>query len=496
MRRFVFREPGAERVRIFRAGGLVVPRGMLAVAKASFAERAANRRARERIVAPFERELADVLVSFRKGIDIGQAEAAVVSGDVRILFNAAAPNQLEAQLAATMGPHLEEALESGAQIGLRFATPALEGVSPGMATEAAVAYIERQGVTAVLGITQNTQAGIREVLTLGLRDRLAPVEVAQRIGNLAGLTPRQVIAVENFRAHAIRRLAPIPEALTPQVQRVIDQQVNRYRDRQLLLRGRSIAETETQNAIAQGERAFWDRGIADGAVDAETVFKTWRTVFDDRVCPICFPLHGQTIPFNELFLTSEGGVTGPTVHPRCRCYLEFSEGREPSGQRDRGEAAVTDQENRRYLDRATMEDDLHRAGEQRSRAERRLATLPPGSRAATRAQTAVRGFSSTEDTLRRRLLELEETGFVRDVAGFQRPPVGSRVRNLRARKIPKGEIGEVLGYSPNLYGDAYDRVQIRRPDGTIATISEHSVELVEGPVRVGPTTGGREPRGR
>ena len=342
MRAFSFRAPGAGRERSFRHGGLEVPRGMLAIAKVSLPERAVNTRARRRAAAALERDLADVLSSFQESITIEGAEAAVLSGQARLVFSSGAPSVLEAQLTATLGEHLERAAQSGANIGLRFAPSSLTGISPGLATEAAVAFIERQGASAVVGITTSTQAGIQELIARGLRDQIAPVEVAQRIGKLAGLTPRQVTAVENFRAATFKRLVPVPEALTPSVQRVIDQEVDRYRKRQLLLRGRGIAETETQTAIRAGEEAFYDQGIREGAIEAENVIRTWRTVGDDRVCPICFPLHGQSVPFNQEFQTSAGPMRGPPAHNRCRCYIQYAETATPGGRprRARGPAPV------------------------------------------------------------------------------------------------------------------------------------------------------------
>jgi len=376
---------------------------MLAIAKASRPERVANATARARASRALERELADILVSFREAITIEQAEAAVFAGNARVIVNAAAPNILEAQLVAAMGESLEEALEAGARIGMRFAPPTLAGVSPGLATEAAVAFVERQGASAVLGITQGTQAGIQEVLTLALQDQIAPVRAAQWIGDLAGLTPRQVRAVDNFRKATTARLVPVEEALTPQVQRVIDLEVDRYRDRQLLLRGRTIAETETQAAITRGEQAFWDQAVSEGAVDAEDVFKTWRTVLDSHVCRICEPIHGQTVPYGETFITAAGTKIGPPAHPRCRCYIEYAEGDEPSTRPDQGAAAVRAAENRRLLNPDTLQDDLARARSGRMRTSQRLSRVRPGSRTAHHLEASLATSTATVQSLQGRL---------------------------------------------------------------------------------------------
>ncbi len=432
---FAFRAPGAGRERTFRHRGLVVPRGMLAIAKASRPERALNRTARMRAAAALEADLSEVLSSFQRTITIRGAEAGVVAGSAGLVFNAGAASSLEAQLIAVMGDHLEGALQTGAEIGLRHAPPALGNISPSFATEQALSWAERQGARRVVSITTQTQSGIQEMIARGLRDELAPVDVARRIGRQAGLLPRQVNAIENFRLATLKRLAPVPEALTPAVQRVVDQEVARYTERQLLLRGRTIAETEMQEAIMRGEQAFWDEAVASGAVDPDHVFKQWRTVFDDRVCQICFPLHGEVVPFKESFITLSGERMGPPAHPRCRCYLVYFEQSEAGARtrreaspgvavpplpgmrrarRDRGIAAVQAQDNRRFLDPQALEEDFRLARARRERAQLRLGALNERSKAAARVRAEVEALATTERSIQARLRELA------DVAATQR----------------------------------------------------------------------------
>ena len=45
----------------------------------------------------------------------------------------------------------------------------------------------------------------------------------------------------------------------------------------------------------------------------------WKTSRDDRVCPICFPLHNKKGTVDGGF---EGGYAGPPAHIMCRCYIE------------------------------------------------------------------------------------------------------------------------------------------------------------------------------
>lgn len=78
-------------------------------------------------------------------------------------------------------------------------------------------------------------------------------------------------------------------------------------------RASGLAITETTAAQSSGaEKA----SVTSGTKDEED---TWFTREDDRVCPICAPLHGaprsvwqQTFPL------------GPPAHPNCRCWIHYS----------------------------------------------------------------------------------------------------------------------------------------------------------------------------
>jgi len=79
-------------------------------------------------------------------------------------------------------------------------------------------------------------------------------------------------------------------------------------------RAENISITETTSAITIGERSVVDEMRRLG-VDVDAV---WITKRDERVCPVCGPLHNQ--PSSQWV---EDFVFGPPAHPRCRCYLMY-----------------------------------------------------------------------------------------------------------------------------------------------------------------------------
>lgn len=73
----------------------------------------------------------------------------------------------------------------------------------------------------------------------------------------------------------------------------------------------AIAISETTTGLSNGARVYQALLAAMGIIS----LRTWITQRDERVCPICGPLHekkvsvwGDQFPF------------GPPAHPRCRCY--------------------------------------------------------------------------------------------------------------------------------------------------------------------------------
>lgn len=413
MSRFVFSEPGqrapfGKRAVLLRVDGRLVRE--VDFGKSLRQERGINGNVRRRHSSRLEPELVEILENFRTSITAVEAEAAVASGRVSVIVNSLAANELEAEMMVSMGTHLEAALADGVEIGLRFGGGAVAGVPVTVATEAAVAHVLQTGASSVLGITQSTQAGIQEVLNLGITDALSPVEVAQKIGDLAGLSPRDVRAVENFRKMRTKQLVPSDRAMTPQVQRVIDQDVETYRQRQLLNRGRSIAETEIQNAVIAGEEAFWDEAVRSGAIEEGNAWKTWRTVGDSRVCPICEPLHGVTMKFKGVFATSRGAKNGPPAHPRCRCYLQYGEAT-PSGvpaRPDRGTRALEENEAFRRITPEAVREDIEIAQRSRRRMQDRLRKAPIGTKGRKTIENTIEANAAAIRTMRTRLTELGE----------------------------------------------------------------------------------------
>lgn len=81
-------------------------------------------------------------------------------------------------------------------------------------------------------------------------------------------------------------------------------------------RALTIATTEITRAYASGQQLA-GQALAREYPDVQVVKRWWANV-DDRVCPICAPLHGKEVGLNEEFAP---GINQPPRHPRCRCWM-------------------------------------------------------------------------------------------------------------------------------------------------------------------------------
>lgn len=295
------------------------------IPKGRFTERNANRVAREALSELLAGDFVETFGVFRAGIDFeGLGQAVAVGGDVGIAEEAIQLARIEGRLGATLVGRVNEAIAEGAELGLRFAPPQLANVPTHLVTELAASFVETEGAALIAGITESTKAGIRQALLSQLTDQVSPTQAAQRIGDLVGLRPDQVKTVNRFRSRIEAQLLTGVDE-TAAVREVIETRVRRESARQLRIRGQLIADTEMQAAIQHGERGFWQVAADTGEVDPALVIKTWITVDDGDVCPICMPMHGNQERQDDSFSSPEGWVgLGPPAHPRCRCYLEYA----------------------------------------------------------------------------------------------------------------------------------------------------------------------------
>lgn len=183
-------------------------------------------------------------------------------------------------------------------------------------------YIDSRTGALVTGIQAETQLIIQDAVARSFSETLTPKEVADQIKSSIGLTVGQERALANYRAGLIEGGSTVDNA---------DELAGSYEGRLLDYRARTIARTETRNAVNNGQLAVWQEGANQGLIDREATAKEW--VVDGDPCPVCEPMDGVQVGLDEAWvLTYPNGeikyVQVPSEsHPNCFCGMElrFSE---------------------------------------------------------------------------------------------------------------------------------------------------------------------------
>lgn len=210
----------------------------------------------------------------------------------------------------------------------------------------AVNAINNNKLRLIQGFTQDQRATTRQALMNSIAQGENPIEAARRFRDSIGLTPRQELAVRNYRraletgdsdalARALRdkRFDPTVRAAIdgkkPLTRAQIDKMVDRYRERMLKYRSEVIARTEALRSTHQGVDEMYRQAINAGELRPESLSREWNTAKDERVRASHSAMHGQVQPFGQPFVSGNGNLLNypgdPEAPPeetiQCRCAV-------------------------------------------------------------------------------------------------------------------------------------------------------------------------------
>jgi SPP1 gp7 family putative phage head morphogenesis protein len=234
----------------------------------------------------------------------------------------AALRALPALLRAEVGPVVEAAVRAGVRASAAAirdaarATRTRATVPPSAFTQVNERAVARAASKATASLVRRASAGTRQAVRVAVRDAVAGVEgkasaqaAARTIRGVIGLDPRRAGAVATLRRRLVKqgedpaRVAAKTEA---------------YAGRLLRQRASTIARTEILGASNEGRLAAW-RAAQDKGLLREGQRRTWVVTEDDRLCPACEAMDGQTVDLGEPFESEDGPVDAPPLHPNCRC---------------------------------------------------------------------------------------------------------------------------------------------------------------------------------
>ncbi|MBX6354554.1 MAG: phage portal protein [Micromonosporaceae bacterium] len=230
----------------------------------------------------------------------------IASGDIEAALDAVPTGTANEEMTAALAYALGLAI-------MTIATSRVPGLPPLPHDAPALqAWLREHVAEAVQAIDEASRAAIREAIRDGLARGLTPAEIAREIRPYIGLTEQQVRQVIRYREQLIAAGTPRTTA---------DRLAERFAEE--LRRGRAlrIAEHELLRATHMAQQLRWEEAIRTGAL-SPNARKRWNTSLDERVCPVCMPLHGATVPVMETFA---GGFIAPPAHVACRCHLTLVE---------------------------------------------------------------------------------------------------------------------------------------------------------------------------
>jgi hypothetical protein len=224
-------------------------------------------------------------------------------------------------------------LRAGFMAGISVANDRIAGSSTIMRLDLinpyAVTYAERKLSRIVQTYMEHAKENIQSIITEAVSGKYTPQTAARAIRDSIGLTPQYERAVNRLRLDLMQG-GLSGEAL--------ETKVDRYANKLLTARAKTIARTEIVQAQISGQRALWHEAANSGVFSRQTAMRRWQTNHEGETkrgnptpCPVCEPMDGQEIAFGGLYSHPALGsvnifgdpLEGPPLHPNCLCHEDL-----------------------------------------------------------------------------------------------------------------------------------------------------------------------------
>lgn len=190
----------------------------------------------------------------------------------------------------------------------------------------------RENIQAIL-----VQAGTDTVKRLTGKVKVAGVKVlapSKPKGNIDfGFDRTNPNVIDWINEHTAETLDDLGKATRDRIREIIERAFNQQEDLKSYAadlldaigdqaRADVIARTESMLAANEGQAEAWDQAVDAGILTGNEK-KTWIVTPDDRLCPICEAIDGQTVEMSDNFESPETGeqFDVPPAHPNCRCTV-------------------------------------------------------------------------------------------------------------------------------------------------------------------------------
>lgn len=179
-------------------------------------------------------------------------------------------------------------------------------------------FAQQRAAALITAIDEMTRQSVREIIIESFNDGIDYRATAKRIKNVVGLHPKWAKAVTKYEKNQYRRLVASGVKESTAMTRA-SEMATKYSDNLKSKRATMISRTEIQIAQNEGRLESWKQAFKEGFVDPESM-KMWVTAEDERTCPICAELDGETVGWLDAF---SNGLEKPIAHPHCRCTIKL-----------------------------------------------------------------------------------------------------------------------------------------------------------------------------
>lgn len=183
----------------------------------------------------------------------------------------------------------------------------------------------------IADMTDTQRENIKYIINEALNSGETPSATMHRIRDTIGLTNRQLIQNQRYYQAVYNELREKnPKKSDEEIRERALEAARKAADKKRTERAKNITRSELNAAHNQAARAYIQWAIEHGYM--KDVYREWVTSGNDNVCPVCFALNHQRIPFNQDYVIPdgvpyhEGTIKMPPGHPSCCCSEIYSTG--------------------------------------------------------------------------------------------------------------------------------------------------------------------------
>jgi uncharacterized protein YciI len=190
-------------------------------------------------------------------------------------------------------------------------------------------YVDEHVAKLVVQVGNETKLAIKEIVKSGWNNGELPEDVYKNIKSVVPLDTRRKNSLIRYeqgllKNKDLRNRFRNDKEFFKDVARLKE----KYHQKLLLDRGRTIGRTENINLANEGSRQMYEASAKQNEQIQNNYELKWVVTPDDRLCNNCRQMINARSSFTGTFenkanvkIVQEGGLRRPTLHPRCRCAI-------------------------------------------------------------------------------------------------------------------------------------------------------------------------------